>query len=149
MKHTWKRKHYTVTLTIDENHVPTKLTHKRRWIKALKSGKYKQGENMLFNGVEYCCLGVLASLTHHDQLLHGALTLTDRQLRIGTQSLEEKYGIGSQGNIPPTCEVTIRYPKCSKKTHCRDTDNCDKLTMINDFGVSFTIIAQIIDLIWK
>ena len=32
---------------------------KARWVKALRSGKYKQARSVLFNGQAYCCLGVL------------------------------------------------------------------------------------------
>jgi len=37
---------------------------KARWVKALRSGKYKQGVGMLANAREktYCCLGVLCDL---------------------------------------------------------------------------------------
>jgi hypothetical protein len=32
---------------------------KAKWLKALRSGKYKQARGTLFNGDGYCCLGVL------------------------------------------------------------------------------------------
>ena len=32
---------------------------KERWVKALRSGKYKQGKGRLYDGRKYCCLGVL------------------------------------------------------------------------------------------
>ena len=32
---------------------------KRKWVEALRSGKYKQGRDQLQNGDTYCCLGVL------------------------------------------------------------------------------------------
>lgn len=32
---------------------------KKKWVKALLSGKYRQGEGMLQDGGKYCCLGVL------------------------------------------------------------------------------------------
>jgi len=35
---------------------------KKRWLKALRSGKYKQGTGWLRNGEEYCCLGVLCDI---------------------------------------------------------------------------------------
>lgn len=36
---------------------------KRKWIKALRSGTYKQGRNQLRKGDAYCCLGVLCDVT--------------------------------------------------------------------------------------
>lgn len=45
---------------------------KKKWIKALRSGKYKQGIEGLKidfepNGVRYCCLGVLCEVTGNAQ----------------------------------------------------------------------------------
>lgn len=35
---------------------------KKIWVKALKSGKYKQGKGKLSHAGRYCCLGVLCSI---------------------------------------------------------------------------------------
>lgn len=51
-------------------------TLKRKWIKALRSGKYRQGQGELYSKGKYCCLGVLAriqgcsttKLLHHDDM---------------------------------------------------------------------------------
>lgn len=32
---------------------------KKKWVEALRSGEYQQGEGHLFDGNTYCCLGVL------------------------------------------------------------------------------------------
>lgn len=34
----------------------------KKWINALRSGEYKQGKDNLYNGCEYCCLGVAGKL---------------------------------------------------------------------------------------
>lgn len=39
---------------------------KKRWISALKSGKYKQGKKRLAHAGRHCCLGVLADLAIKD-----------------------------------------------------------------------------------
>lgn len=39
-----------------------KAVWKKRWLKALRSGEYKQGVGYLKNGDEFCCLGVLCDL---------------------------------------------------------------------------------------
>jgi hypothetical protein len=36
--------------------------NRKKWVKALRSGKYRQTKHYLVNGGAYCCLGVLASL---------------------------------------------------------------------------------------
>ena len=35
---------------------------KKKWLKALRSGKYKQGRDALRIGNKFCCLGVLCDL---------------------------------------------------------------------------------------
>jgi hypothetical protein len=35
---------------------------KQKWIKALRSGDYRQGQHCLRNGDNFCCLGVLADV---------------------------------------------------------------------------------------
>lgn len=35
---------------------------KAKWVKALRSGKYQQGNGYLYTGSGYCCLGVLCSV---------------------------------------------------------------------------------------
>ena len=37
---------------------------KAKWIKALESGRYAQGEGQLHRDGTYCCLGVLRALMH-------------------------------------------------------------------------------------
>lgn len=46
---------------------------KDEWIKALRSGKYTQGQGQLCNGVEYCCLGVLAEIALNKGALDSGL----------------------------------------------------------------------------
>lgn len=38
---------------------------KAKWVKALRSGKYKQGRQKLARGGRYCCLGVLRKIAFH------------------------------------------------------------------------------------
>ena len=42
--------------------MPLKQSVKKKWIAALRSGKYKQGDSALHKGEKYCCLGVLAEV---------------------------------------------------------------------------------------
>ena len=39
---------------------------KRKWIKALRSGRYKQGQEFLLKDNRYCCLGVLCKVLRKD-----------------------------------------------------------------------------------
>lgn len=70
---------------------------KKKWLKALRSGRYRQGDMFLFNGRtnSFCCLGVLGvvqrfpvrqkcadrcTVTLPDENLHGGLTKSDRNI---------------------------------------------------------------------
>jgi hypothetical protein len=39
---------------------------KAKWIEALRSGEYEQGDGALFSNGKYCCLGVLLAITKDD-----------------------------------------------------------------------------------
>ena len=41
---------------------------KAKWIEALESGKYKQGQEQLRNRDKYCCLGVLCDIIDTSKL---------------------------------------------------------------------------------
>jgi hypothetical protein len=59
---------------------------KQKWVEALRSGKYKQGEGALKRGNKYCCLGVLCSITSSKNWRdHESLP----------SHLEEKFGLYS------------------------------------------------------
>jgi len=58
---------------------------KQKWIKALRSGKYKQGKERLYNEEEdsYCCLGVL-------ELIAGIDTKSDAFLQTTGELITHK-----------------------------------------------------------
>lgn len=103
----------------DKNKLPKKL--KRDWIKALRSGKFKQGQCRLWNKEEntYCCLGVLGTLC-------GVKKLSDK-------SQEEFLGKGHPGytKVP---EVVRGESKIAME-----------LANKNDNGSSFSEIADYIE----
>jgi hypothetical protein len=39
---------------------------KKKWVKALRSGKYKQGRDQFYDGYAHCCLAVLAEVITGD-----------------------------------------------------------------------------------
>jgi len=42
----------------------------KKWVKALRSGKYKQSREMLKNSGGYCCLGVLCEILDFKWTVH-------------------------------------------------------------------------------
>lgn len=89
---------------------------KERWLKALRSGEYKQGEGILqWNGC-YCCLGVAACLIDPDGWYGSTFRGNDYILPVETM---KEIGLSGQAS--------------------------DKLTNMNDDGDSFATIADWIE----
>lgn len=104
---------------------PEQIENRRKWITALRSGKYKQGIGILRNGSYYCCLGVGCDISKLSEWQKTFLT-TDRQTF--------RY-VTSVGMMPK--EVADFYG-LSK-------DEQDKLISANDGGKTFDEIAAMIE----
>lgn len=102
-------------------------TIKKLWLKALRSGKYKQGEQSLrtkYN--EFCCLGVLCDL-HAKKFKHRW---------IGLQYL-------SNNSFLP--RVVIKWAGLENKNPKIKSKEAENLSNANDNGTSFKRIANIIE----
>lgn len=109
---------------------------KRRWIRALKSGKYTQTQGCLKDDFGYCCLGVL----------------TDLYLKDTGQKWKESGGEFKPGNLKG-CDILSRTVaewaglgrRLDPKTSTTDPFG-DVLTLseLNDSGYTFEEIAEII-----
>ena len=106
---------------------------KKRWIRALTSGRYKKGTGQLRNGNKFCCLGVLLEVA-------------------GVPSVQTKTGHFSYGEGDFSTKKALPE-KYQEKFNCqwfgaRD-ENGDSLVDMNDKGRSFLEIADIIERIVK
>ncbi len=100
---------------------------KQKWLDALRSGKYKQGEGQLRNVQdEFCCLGVLADIQGRRWRRHVALGGYD-------------YGISCDGNTDFGGEDDPRLLAA-----IGNADRRKKLIVMNDSGKSFKQIAAYI-----
>lgn len=83
---------------------------KNLWVKALKSGEYKQGTDFLKNGNKYCCLGVLCDLYRKEHKIRSkfsSVSLLNTDYPINTMpNLEvskwaglDKIGYGEFGGV--------------------------------------------------
>lgn len=103
--------------------IPQKLPRefKRKWIKALTSGKYKQAQEYLRYGNGYCCLGVACKIVGipSNELLNRGLPPES------PDEFEEKAGFD-------------RVPECLRSGR----RIARKLAQMNDKGISFKEIAQ-------
>ena len=132
-------------------------TFKRDWVKALRSGEYKQGKSVLcqpeFNpedGDSFCCLGVAANLL----IENGHRLKWEKALGLGRYNLIGKPDEGGQASA---LTVEPRIPKWLKKklfeevkTKGGDKDTFEdtfeaRLMWLNDTGKSFKRIATFIE----
>jgi hypothetical protein len=105
-----------------------------RWIEALRSGQYEQGQNYLRVGSRYCCLGVLCEIAGVEA--ERALT-TDHYLfgecrddRLLPNELAGT-GLGLYGRLTTPVAIDGGVLSC--------------LTQFNDLGYSFAEIADVIE----
>lgn len=108
-----------------------------KWVKALRSGKYKQGTGYLrgnshTEGYSYCCLGVLAEIEGH-----GDKIKTGKTENLGR--FRRSCGLASTTGVPEN-SLGVRI-----KGHC----GYESLADANDSGVSFKRIATWIEKNYK
>ena len=114
----------------------------KQWVEALRSGKYKQGKGQLMavvseNEKEYCCLGVLCDLSGVGEWVFekGCIPeyVTATGNIIGLYSVDVIEWAGMKSTIG--------------KLYYDEIDTC--LAIINDEGVPFSKIAEIIEENWR
>lgn len=114
----------TLTIQPAKQKLPSDI--KEQWITALRSGQYEQGKKSLCENGKYCCLGVLSKL--QGRLTEDGLDGTDPQYRTHTLLSEDNplyatiYQSRNEGGL-------VMFT----------------LTLLNDRGVTFTEIADVID----
>lgn len=94
---------------------------KKRWLAALRSGKYSQDKDKLRGINGYCCLGVLCDVVKDD------LNIAWKRNRSGWW-IDDSYSV----------------PSLKVKAHCGDFYMFELMSM-NDRGESFATIADYIE----
>lgn len=107
---------------------------KKLWVKALKSGKYKQGQGYLATDDGHCCLGVLCDLAVKEGVLKPPRLSKDHDCRV--------FGKASIYLLPPK---VAHWAKLKHQDPPIDHVKYTKLTHANDGGLSFETIADIIE----
>jgi hypothetical protein len=106
-----------------------------KWIKALRSGKYKQGQGKLQYADSYCCLGVLCKIAPKN---------VTKQYWQGTiKSGLAGTSLSSQPNVKKWAEIQSDDVVTFGPTFF------DTLTSLNDRRFSFKQIADIIEKNWE
>ena len=108
---------------------------KEKWLEALRSGKYKQGKNLLKTEDGYCCLGVLCDL-------HRKSTKSKRNKWQGSY-----YNCGNEYTTSFLPRLVQKWAGIDTKEGEFELKNGEKeyLTTLNDQGKSFKQIANYIE----
>ena len=114
-------------------------TVKRKWLAALRSGKYKQGESYMYNKYDnsYCCLGVLCEI-------EGANTKQMHKIELPAE-------IGMFTELVPNASELTKAQKELNNTNdffafsVMYKGKMTSLAYMNDDGISFSEIADVIE----
>lgn len=115
---------------------------KKRWVEALRSGKYQQGRQFLAEAeeeegiVKYCCLGVLCEVMGIER------SLQDSRYYV--------YGGGPSGGrscyyLPAEAVEQAGFTEQNPEVLVEISGRRDGLANLNDQGLSFNKIADIIE----
>jgi hypothetical protein len=116
----------------------------KKWVKALLSGKYKQGQGLLKqtdnkNAIRHCCLGVLCELYNEDMKEKKKKKLTEKV---------DNYGV-CRFNKQPEHLPNIVKNWADLNDSVGSIGAFDSLATINDDGKTFKTIAKIIEKNWE
>lgn len=101
----------------------------RKWVKALRSGKYKQAQGALQTRDGYCCLGVLCDISKISYFTAGYY-LKDHEFP--PAEVQEYAGLQTKNGY-----------------FTKSNGNTETLSVLNDGGHSFKYIARIIERFYK
>jgi hypothetical protein len=110
---------------------------KKKWVEALRSGKYQQTSARLASPTGYCCLGVLCEVA-----IESGLDI----------NVEENHGYKRYDNLSVTLPTSVsdwaflKSDPAPGDAKVRTKVGCeDWLSTLNDRGVSFNEIADLIE----
>lgn len=118
---------------------------KDKWLKALRSGEYKQGKGALkTNDDKFCCLGVLCDLYQKEHEEAKWVDSTDKNLSEGTNKDLFEDGHGSVRAGIPT-DAVIRWAGMKEPNPKVGSFGGSTLAKLNDNGSTFDEIADLIE----
>jgi hypothetical protein len=130
-----------------------------KWVAALRSGEYKQTSGTLNDGGNFCCLGVLCDISSIGKwievgLVKGYYTNDISSTSILPEQVKSWAGIKSvDGSFPDDGEISFYYDNTTEQFIEYDegdfVDLITNLAALNDYGKSFTEIADIIEKNWE
>jgi hypothetical protein len=120
----------------------------KRWIKALRSGKYKQGQSFLKqydtkNQPRHCCLGVLCELYNESMKKNHKKTIT---VKTCDDEFSLKHGYVRFGGKEDFLPTSVRkWAGMKSKDGKMDNESYNSLADMNDFGKTFKTISNTIE----
>lgn len=112
----------------------------KKWVEALRSGKYAQAKGRLKlkdeKGTSYCCLGVLCEISGLGKWVANA-----EELSRGTQEYTTEGVYAGVGGLPDN----VRYWSGMGSSLGSYDARCSALSGLNDTGKTFNEIANIIE----
>ena len=109
---------------------------KKRWVAALRSGTYKQCKGSLCKNNEYCCLGVLCDILKKELNLNINHSLDEPT----SLSYDDAYF-----TLPSKVREYAKITEVGDVYQKIDDVQYFALTTMNDDGISFDEIANIIE----
>lgn len=106
----------------------------RKWLKALRSGEYKQGRHALNTNDQYCCLGVLCELAVKEKVV------TKYKDEWTTHAVYD----GEMYALPACVRDWAELDSCNPCVIFKNRSEVS-LAELNDQGRSFKQIARIIE----
>ncbi len=112
-----------------------------KWVKALRSGEYKQCEGALRNyNASYYCLGVLCEISSLDKWIESEIF--DDECGENTEN-ENDFYLGKDELLP---REVMRWSDMKSNNGIFKGDD---LASLNDSGITFNEIADIIEEHWE
>jgi hypothetical protein len=126
----------------------------QKWLKALRSGKYKQGQGTLkqydSNGnAQHCCLGVLCELYNKEMKKNKKKTLIEKFCSNDSDFSHGRSRFGGKADdLPKEVMKWADMDNNLGKFYLSD-DHYECLADLNDAGRKFKTIANIIEKNWE
>ena len=125
----------------------------KKWVKALRSGKYKQGDgclkqtNLKKNKTYHCCLGVLCELYNEQMTKSKKKKLNDVVDKHGLHSFDKEVEV-LPDNVKEWAGLFGKNGSFSDEQINSDNEYAS-LASMNDLGCSFKEIAKTIEKEWE
>lgn len=124
----------------------------KKWVRALRSGKYKQGKGYLKqftskNEPRHCCLGVLCELYNDTMKKNHKKTLYIEEMQDNSSGTSFVRFDLVDGGLPKVVKkwADIKNTLGEFQINCGEYDIEESLADLNDTGKKFSTIADIIE----